>query len=78
MNNNPKISPQTASEREASVLISAETVAQMLNVSPRTVWRLLSAGKLIEPIRIGGNTRWRSAEMRDWIAEGCPSPDGTT
>jgi excisionase family DNA binding protein len=60
-------------ERTA-VLIPAEEVATMLGVSERTLWRLLSAGKLPEPVRIGRNTRWRAAEVRDWIEQGCPRP----
>lgn len=44
----------------------------MMKVSKRTLWRLLSAGKLIEPIRLGGNTRWRLRDVQTWIDEGCP------
>ncbi|MHC5537064.1 helix-turn-helix transcriptional regulator [Singulisphaera rosea] len=56
----------------AAVLIPAEEVASMLGVSERTLWRLLSAGKIPEPLRIGRNTRWRWAEIREWIERGCP------
>ncbi len=58
----------------AAVLIPAEEVAAMLGVSERTLWRLLSAGKLPEPVRIGRSTRWRAAEVREWIERGCPRP----
>lgn len=57
---------------KTAVLIPADEVATMLGVSERTLWRLLSAGKLPEPVRIGRNTRWRAAEVRDWIERGCP------
>ena len=60
-------------ERTA-VLIPAEEVAAMLGVSERTLWRLLSAGKLPQPVRIGRSTRWRAAEVREWIERGCPRP----
>ena len=56
------------------LLINARELARMMQVSPRTLWRLLSAGKLIRPIRIGGNTRWRLDEVKDWIDRGCPPP----
>lgn len=56
------------------LLISAEQFADMLQISTRTLWRLLSAGKLITPVHIGGSTRWRLEEVRQWIEEGCPSP----
>ena len=57
---------------EYSALLSVEQVATMLQVSPRTVWRLLSSGELIEPVRIRGNTRWRRDELDAWINDGCP------
>lgn len=56
------------------MLIDAETLARMLGVSERTLWRLLSARKLPEPIRIGRNTRWRLSEVQRWIEDGCRQP----
>lgn len=55
-------------------LITAAELASMMNISVRTLWRLLSAGELIQPIKIGGNTRWRLGEVRKWIDDGCPAP----
>jgi excisionase family DNA binding protein len=59
---------------ELPVLITAAELANTLSISVRTLWRLLSAGELIEPIKFGGNTRWRLDEVRTWIAKGCPHP----
>lgn len=53
-------------------LLSVDQVAAMMQVSVRTVWRMLSAGELIEPLRMRGNTRWRRAELEAWIEAGCP------
>jgi predicted DNA-binding transcriptional regulator AlpA len=47
----------------------------MIGISTCTLWRLLSAGKLPTPVRIGGSTRWRRDEVREWIRNGCPTPD---
>jgi excisionase family DNA binding protein len=58
----------------APILISAEELAKLMQVSERTLWRLLSAGKVPQPVRIGRNTRWRYAEVREWIERGCPAP----
>ena len=58
----------------APILISAEELASLMQVSERTLWRLLSAGKVPQPVRIGRNTRWRLAEIRDWIEKDCPQP----
>lgn len=61
--------------RAQPALISATELAELLQVSTRTLWRLRSAGKLIKPIKIGGSTRWRLDEVENWIAEGCPIPN---
>lgn len=55
-----------------SVLLNAEEVAAMLGVSERTLWRLLSAGKVPKPVRFGRSTRWRLTEVKEWIDRGCP------
>ena len=60
------------------ILITAEEAARMMNISTRTLWRLLSARRFPQPVRFGGNTRWRVAEVLRWIEDGCPqqSPTG--
>lgn len=57
---------------DAPALLSVDQVAALLQVSTRTVWRLLSSGELIEPVRMRGNTRWRREELESWIESGCP------
>ena len=54
------------------ILLPASRVAKMLQVSTRTLWRLLAAGKLIKPLKIGRSVRWRKDELTKWIAAGCP------
>ena len=58
------------------LLISVDELAMILKISPRSVWRNLSAGKIIEPVRIGGAVRWRFSEVKDWIQQGCPPING--
>ncbi len=55
------------------LLVDTNKVAELLNLSPRTVWRLLSAGKLPKPVRIGRSVRWSLTKLESWIAEGCPA-----
>jgi prophage regulatory protein len=55
-----------------SLLISAEKLAQMLDISVRTLWRLRAAGRMPAPVRIGGSVRWRAQEVQAWIESGCP------
>jgi predicted DNA-binding transcriptional regulator AlpA len=54
------------------VMITARQLAVLMQVSTRQVWRMLSAGKVPQPIRVGGIVRWRMAEIENWIALGCP------
>lgn len=61
-------------ERPTSVttlLISAEELATILGTSKRTVWRLLSAGIIPQPVRLGKSTRWRLSDIHQWIDTGC-------
>jgi prophage regulatory protein len=53
-------------------LLTAEEVAAMLGVSERTLWRLLSAGKVPKPVRFGRSTRWKAGEIQRWLERGCP------
>ncbi|MBX9653850.1 excisionase family DNA-binding protein [bacterium] len=54
------------------LLITAKEFAQKLNVSLRQIWRMLSEGRIPQPVRLGGTVRWRLAEVKSWIEEGCP------
>jgi len=55
------------------LLVSADTVAWMCAVSRRQIYRLLDAGRIPAPVRLGGSVRWRSDEIAEWIKNGCPS-----
>lgn len=59
---------------ESPLLVPVRTVAKLMQVSTRTVWRKLSAHELIEPRRIGSIVRWHLEELKAWIARGCPKP----
>jgi predicted DNA-binding transcriptional regulator AlpA len=57
-------------------LLSASSVAKLLDTSERSIWRWVSAGRIIKPIRLGaGTTRWRQSEIMKWIDAGCPAAD---
>ncbi len=61
----------STSERRPA-LVSAQELAEMLQISTRTLWRLRASGQIVEPLKIGGATRWRLDEVDDWISRGCP------
>ena len=54
-------------------LISAKTLAKMLGLSTRQIFRLNISDKLPAPLRIGGSLRWDLEEdIRPWLAAGAP------
>ncbi|WP_299661701.1 helix-turn-helix domain-containing protein [uncultured Ruegeria sp.] len=50
-------------------LISVRDTAAALGVSVATVWRRAAAGKIPEPVKLEGTTRWSEAEIQDLIKE---------
>lgn len=54
-------------------LLTAHEVAAALRISRVTFWRLRSAGKLPQPVRVGGRLRWRAVDVTNWIAADCPT-----
>lgn len=52
-------------------LLSAKTLAKLLSLSPRTVWRLLSANKLPKPVSIGGSKRFRMSDVKLFLECDC-------
>ena len=57
------------------LLLTAEQLAQLLNIGRGTVWRLHAAGQIPLATKIGGAPRWRTEEVRAWVRAGCPSRD---
>jgi predicted DNA-binding transcriptional regulator AlpA len=63
----------TATPIPGRVLIGPRTFWTKLALSSATFWRRRAAGKLPDPIKIGGNVlRWRLDEVDAWIDAGCP------
>ena len=55
------------------LVISVNQLAEKLQVSARSVWRLLSHRELIAPVRCGRTTRWELDKVEEWIAKACSS-----
>lgn len=70
------IGEPSATEVREPRLITVAEFASMLNVSTRTLWRLLSAKQVPGPVRLGGCTRWRLDQVQQWIGRGCPDLSG--
>ncbi|MHC4698284.1 MAG: helix-turn-helix transcriptional regulator [Planctomycetota bacterium] len=56
-------------------LWTVKDVAAALSVSPRQVWKLISSGGIVAPVRIARSVRFRRNEILRWIAAGCPARD---
>lgn len=55
-------------------LLTAEQLSKLLQISDRTLRRLVSSGKIMSPTRIGRQIRWPLNEITKWIEQGCPVP----
>lgn len=44
-------------------LLTVREVAALLGLGVSSVWRNVKRGTLPEPVRIGGATRWRRADL---------------
>lgn len=66
----PVLSPPLDSP---ATLFDVEQVASILNVSPRTVYRMSDAGAMPRPRHLGALVRWSRLEIEAWVKAGCPS-----
>ena len=56
---------------EQGRLVTTNDLAQRLKVSRRHIFRLLAAGKLPRPVRVGAAIRWRQSDIDLWLEWGC-------
>jgi predicted DNA-binding transcriptional regulator AlpA len=71
--NQPKFTEPTKAPRaQKPVVTDASGVAEMVACDVGKVWRLQEEGRMPAPILVGGEERWRIAEIKHWIQEGCP------
>ena len=54
------------------LVADAKRLARLLTCGIRTIRTWDAAGRLPEPIRIGGRVVWRVDEIRRWLAAGAP------
>ena len=53
-------------------LMTRAELAELLGLSAKTLRRMELSGKLLPPVRIGRNVRWRYGETCRWIEADCP------
>ena len=54
-------------------MLTVHQVAQMLNCSARTIYRLTDSGRMPRPVKLNALVRWPKAVVERWIADGCPN-----
>lgn len=62
-----------ADDTEVSLLIDVNVLAVLLDRSVASLERDQAAGRLPDPVRLGGSKKWRRAEIEEWVAAGCPT-----
>jgi excisionase family DNA binding protein len=60
---------------EPARLIDVETVASILNVSTRHIYRMAEAGLMPRPLKLGAAIRWDRQVLQSWIDSGCHEVD---
>lgn len=53
-------------------LLRIEQVAQLLNISERTIYRMQENASIPPPVELLGSKRWQRSVLLQWIADGCP------
>ncbi|MFY9480104.1 MAG: transcriptional regulator [Aquabacterium sp.] len=51
----------------SSAIVRVRTVATVGNCSDQTVWNHVKNGLLAKPLKVGGLTGWRVADVRTWL-----------
>lgn len=54
------------------LLVDVNRAAAMCAVSPEHFRRMADSGRAPQPLKLGTSTRWRLAEIVDWVDAGCP------
>ena len=61
-------------EDTAPLLLRATQVAELLNLSLRSLWTYVGQGRVPAPIHIGRSTRWKRSDIDAWLAQEKASP----
>jgi excisionase family DNA binding protein len=61
---------QTEDPKTRPLTLDVKQVAHLLSVSRRTVYRLLDAGQIPKPMKLGNATRWRHKDIELFVETG--------
>jgi predicted DNA-binding transcriptional regulator AlpA len=65
--------PQRLAAAVEPLLLPAQEAAALCAVGEASWWRYQSAAKVPAPVKLGGRTLWRRADLELWIELGCPN-----
>src|SRR5262245_54826392 len=54
------------------LLVNTDQAAALCAISPASWFRLKSDGKTPAPVKLGGRTLYRLADLKLWVSLGCP------
>ena len=57
-------------------MLTIRDIARILNCSGRSIYRLVDAGRIPPPVKLGGMNRWPQQAFEAWIAQGCQPTKG--
>lgn len=60
---------------EGKLLLTDKEAAKMLSIGKTTLWNNVKKGEVPPPIKIGGSTRWRVADLLAFVAN-APTSNG--
>lgn len=56
-------------------LLNVNDVCERLKVCRTTLYKLLAAGALPEPVQVGCRKKWTEDEIESWVRANCPKAD---
>ena len=71
-----RIDGREAGPGRTPAMLTVHDVAEMLNCSARTVYRMSDSGRMPRPVRFGALVRWPRDAIERWIEDGCPTQEG--
>ncbi|MBN9523298.1 helix-turn-helix domain-containing protein [bacterium] len=68
----PAVATLTVADPSVPLVADAKGLAKLLGLGVRTIRSHDAAGKLPQPLKLGGRVVWRLDELRAWLDAGAP------
>ena len=62
-----------ATDPADTAMLNTREVSTLLQCSQRHVYRLVDAGRMPPPVKLGALIRWTRTSIEEWISAGCPA-----